>query len=470
MMKIAFIHYHLKTGGVTTVLRQQLAAVHKDLETLVITGVLPETPFPVDIIQIPQLAYSTIYKHAVNPEAVADAIVSAIHTRFNGPCDVLHVHNPTLAKNKRFLKVLTALQRKGLNLLLQIHDFAEDGRPSAYFAEEYPVDCHYCVINYRDYDVLLRAGLNKEGLHRLPNTVNSHPKTPQPVPPKPMVLYPIRAIRRKNIGEAVLLSLFFKNQEFLAFTLPPNSPMDIKSYNAWKTFVKDYHFNVEFDKGLSDNFISLMRSARWLITTSITEGFGFSFLEPWLFEKLLWGRKIADICQDFETNGIQLDHLYSRLNVSLDWMNYHQFFQTWKDCIAKVCSLFDVTIDSKRIKDVFDRITEKGSIDFGLLSEGYQKRIITGLISNRGRFEQMCRLNPFLSDPGNVSNAFELVKNNQRAIRKTYNQDTYRRTLLDIYQKVTQSEVKQKINKTVLVSAFLNLEEFSLLKWSDYFD
>ncbi|MGD9373989.1 MAG: hypothetical protein PVF14_21350, partial [Desulfobacterales bacterium] len=153
MMKIAFIHYHLKTGGVTTVLRQQLEAVHKDLETLVITGVLPETPFPVDIIHIPQLAYSTTYKHSVDPEAVADAILSAIQSRFDGPCDVLHVHNPTLAKNKSFLKVLTALQRKGLNLLLQIHDFAEDGRPSAYFAEEYPADCHYCVINYRDYDV-----------------------------------------------------------------------------------------------------------------------------------------------------------------------------------------------------------------------------------------------------------------------------------------------------------------------------
>jgi hypothetical protein len=28
--------------------------------------------------------------------------------------------------------------------------------------------------------------------------------------------------------------------------------------------------------------------------------------------------------------------------------------------------------------------------------------------------------------------------------------------------------VKQKIDKTVLVSSFLNLDEFSLLKWSDY--
>ena len=470
MMKIVLIHYHLKTGGVTTVLRQQLEAIHKNFEALVITGTPPKTPFPVDIIHIPQLAYSTTYPDPINPEAVADAIVAAIHSRFDGPCDVLHVHNPTLAKNRSFLKVLTALQRKGLNLLLQIHDFAEDGRPSAYFAEEYPADCHYCVINDRDYDVLLRAGLKKEGLHRLPNTVNPYSEPRQPVPMKPMVLYPIRAIRRKNIGEAILLSLFFKNQEFLAVTLPPNSPTDIKSYSAWKSFVKDYHFNVEFDKGLKDDFTSLMQSARWLITTSITEGFGFSFLEPWLFEKVLWGRELADICQDFESNGIRLDHLYPRLNVSLDWINYHQFFQTWKNCIITVCSLFQVTIDNTRIKDAFDTITENGSIDFGLLNEVHQKKIITGLIFNRGRFDQMCRLNPFLSDPGNVSNADKLVKNNKRAIIETYNKDTYRRKLIDMYQKVAQSEVKQRINKAVLISTFLNPEQFSLLKWSDYFD
>jgi hypothetical protein len=30
-MKIAFLHYHLKTGGVTTVLKQQLVAIGKKM-------------------------------------------------------------------------------------------------------------------------------------------------------------------------------------------------------------------------------------------------------------------------------------------------------------------------------------------------------------------------------------------------------------------------------------------------------
>jgi hypothetical protein len=57
------------------------------------------------------------------------------------------------------IKILKSLQKRGVNLFLQIHDFAEDGRPFDYFADEYPADCHNGVINQRDYEILLAAGL-----------------------------------------------------------------------------------------------------------------------------------------------------------------------------------------------------------------------------------------------------------------------------------------------------------------------
>jgi len=90
------------------------------------------------------------------------------------------------------------LQKRGVNLFLQIHDFAEDRRPFDYFADEYPVDCHYGVINQRDYEILLAAGLKQEGSHRLVNTVNPCRIKPQAELTKPLVLYPVRAIRLKN--------------------------------------------------------------------------------------------------------------------------------------------------------------------------------------------------------------------------------------------------------------------------------
>jgi len=462
------MHYHLKTGGVTTVLKQQLDAVARQWKTLVLTGLPPETPFSADIVIIPELGYSSDYKCYFDPDKMAQSILKAIRAAFNGPCDVLHVHNPTLAKNKQFLDILKSLRKRGANLLLQIHDFAEDGRPFAYFAEEYPVDCHYGVINMRDYKILRKAGLKKDGLHLLANTVNQSHIKRQPEYEKPLTLYPIRAIRRKNIGEAILLSLFFEPGQTLAITLPPNSPADIKSYEGWKTFVKNQDLNVEFDKGLNHDFETMVRSANSLITTSITEGFGFSFLEPWLFGKLLWGRKLHDICRDFEMNGIRLQHLYAKLFVPVDWIGFRQFHKKWTTCVLNACALFNFYIGNAIIRQAFDSITKDGIIDFGLLDEASQKKVILYLLSGKKNCASLMQMNSFLSNPGIVSDKNSLIRDNQRAVVHSYNPSIYRLKLREIYHRVSHTVINQQIDKTVLISAFLNLENFSLLKWSHY--
>ena len=40
--------------------------------------------------------------------------------------------------------------------------------------------------------------------------------------------------------------------------------------------------------------------------------------------------------------------------------------------------------------------------------------------------------------------------------------------MLNLYNKVISTPVIQKIDKIALATAFLNLEEFSLLKWGEY--
>ncbi len=309
-MKIAFIHYHLKTGGVTAVLRHQVEALRDTCDMLVLTGEIPESSFVCDTVHIPGLGYDRQDQNRSAPKDIAASITRAINLKWESGCDLIHVHNPTLAKNRNFLKILKALQKEKIRLFLQIHDFAEDGRPLSYFPEDdYVSDCHYGVINSRDYNILLKAGLKKEGLHQIFNTLTPYNFKATGAISKNYVLYPVRAIRRKNIGEAILLSLFFTNDETLVITLPPNSPVDIKSYEQWKAFVEEKYLDIIFEAGLTHEFSDLVLAANFLITTSITEGFGFSFLEPWTAEKFLWGRRLPQICQDFEKNGVRLDHL-----------------------------------------------------------------------------------------------------------------------------------------------------------------
>ena len=467
-MKIAFLHYHLKTGGVTTCLKQQVAALKDDCDMFVITGEKPEEAPPVDTVHIPELAYSTVSGKSVNPQDIAVDVINAIQTRFNGPGDILHVHNPILAKNKNLLKILKALQKRGITLFLQIHDFAEDGRPLSYFTEEYPVDCHYSVVNSRDYRILLKAGLKKEGLHQLFNTVNLSGNSSASSDGGPYVVYPIRGIRRKNIGEAILLSLFFENNETLVITLPPNSPADVESYEDWIAFSTDHHLRVEFDAGLNRPFDAIVRSARYLLSTSITEGFGFSFVEPWLFEKCVWGRKLPDICRDFETNGVRLDHMYTQLNVPIHWVGSEGFLDLWKRTIQNACELFDIQIEQDRIQSAYDFITADGTIDFGLLNEDYQRKVILELLSDKAHPQELLKLNPFLKKIGKVTSEKDIVNVNRDAVMRHYNLSLYRQKLLTTYERVNTNDVRQHIDKKILLAEFLDLTKFSLLKWGDY--
>ena len=467
-MKIAFMHYHLKTGGVTTCLKQQIEALKKDCDMLVITGEKPEEPLPVDTVHIPQLAYSTAYRKTFKPGEVAAAIIAAIQTRFNGRADILHVHNPILAKNTSFLKILNALQEEGATLFLQIHDFAEDGRPQSYFAEDYPMDCHYSVVNSRDYQILLKSGLKEEGLHRLSNTVHLPDNLPDCSDEGSNVVYPIRAIRRKNIGEAILLSLFFENNETLAITLPPNSPSDVESYNDWKAFGVAHHLNVEFDTGLKRSFGDNVCSAQYLLTTSITEGFGYSFLEPWLFGKMVWGRKLSDICCDFEANGVRFDHMYTRLNIPIDWIDSSSFSEKWHRMLQDTTKIFDVQIDKDIVEGAYKTITADGTIDFGLLDESFQKDVILKLLLDKTILKDMRALNPFLSNIGSVHNKIDVIKANRNAVMRYYSMPRYRKKLLAIYRSVNAYSVRQRIDKDALLQQFLDLKQFSLLKWGDY--
>ena len=472
LMKIVFMHYHLKTGGVTTCLKHQVEALKKDCDVCVVTGELSQTGFPAKTIHIPELAYSTDYHRSFESEKVAASIVRAIESYFNGPCDIVHVHNPILAKNKKFLNILEALQKRGLSLFLQIHDFAEDGRPRSYFAGDYPRDCHYSVVNSRDYRILLKSGLKKQGLYQLPNTIHL-PDNPHPsaiADGGPYVVYPIRAIRRKNIGEAILLSLFFKNDETLVITLPPNSPGDIESYEDWKAFVGNYQLRVEFEQGINHPYEAIVASARYLLTTSITEGFGFSFLEPWLFGKSVWGRKLSDICTDFEANGVCLDHMYTALNIPVHWFELNDFYKKWKTTIQQTAGLFGLVIDHNLIQKSFASLAAGGTIDFGLLDEACQKQIIGRLLTQNAdaHVDELLSLNPFLAAIGKSANEKGLIRKNSRAVARSYGLEQYRQKLLTIYAQVDSTHIRQRIDKKTLLAEFLDLTKFSLLKWGDY--
>lgn len=464
-MNIALMHYHLKSGGVTTVLRQQAAAMQNECRVCILTGEPADAPLPVEPVVVPELAYR---QRPADAAAAAAKLSAAIGRALPGGCDILHVHNPTLTKNVDLLQILKTLQQWGQRLLLQIHDFAEDGRPQAFAAEAYPSDCHYAVINSRDFHVLQCSGLKPRGLHLLPNMIDPITAPGPPASLPPMMLYPVRAIRRKNIGEAILLSLLAGADGSLGITLPPHSPADRQSYRDWQRFAGDHHLPIRFELGRRHELSGLMAAAGCVVTTSVSEGFGFAYLEPWLYGKSLTGRRLPDICSDFEKSGISLEPMYSRLRIPLQWLNPKEFRRKWSSCLQTAARRFGLQIGLPRIRTAFETLTGTGDLDFGLLDEAFQRQVIAKLIGKPALKDRLRGCNPFLKAFASCKPDAARIQANRQAVMRHYAGAAYRRRLLDTYRAVIANPVAHRIDKAKLAEAFLHPPAFSLLKWSAY--
>lgn len=470
-MKIVYLHYHLKPGGVTTVLHRQVQSLPVGTTALVLSGEAPSTAFPAPVVTIPGIGYDGTPGTAQPAIEIAKTIDQAVVRHFGGrdQCDLLHIHNPTLAKNGKFLDIMRHLQRMGYPLLLQIHDFAEDGRPTLYYRDaDYPANCHYSVINRRDYRLLEASGLDPAGLHYLPNSIPTVESIAPDGDDANYVLFPVRAIRRKNIGEALLLSLFLPAACQIYITLPPNSPADFPSYRLWRQLANDRRLPVRFDMGLRKDFRTLLHQARHVLSTSISEGFGFAFLEPWVAGKSMEGRILPAICRDFSEAGVRLDHLYAQFHIPVSWIGRNRLIARFQSCYRHNCRLFGQTSQMPSAQSFSASLQKAETIDFGMLDEPLQALVITSVHSEKARQNRLQALNPALRRMGSKPRSARRIQNNRECILHTYGRSASSLRLEKIYQKVVRRPVCHQIDKRKLIKKFINFHNFSLLKWNPY--
>ncbi|MEM9081756.1 MAG: hypothetical protein AAGC74_13815, partial [Verrucomicrobiota bacterium] len=313
-MKVALIHYHLRTGGVTRVLENQSASLSAaGIDHLILSstdfstsGISPSVP----AATIPALDY--LSKTSLTPTNLYQDLLAACQRQFGSAPDLWHLHNHSLGKNILFPGLLKLLAESQTPLILQPHDFAEDNRPANYplLADNtiYPLapQIHYAFINNRDRQLLTKAGLPPQQTHPLPNPVQLR-FPPESRPPAPqthnLILYPIRGIRRKNLGEILLLAALAPADTTFAITLAPENPTWQPIHDRWQHLAEQLQLPILFNvadrippsPGLPSTYQSWRNAASHIITTSIAEGFGLAFLEPAALKKPLLGRDLPEI-------------------------------------------------------------------------------------------------------------------------------------------------------------------------------
>jgi glycosyltransferase involved in cell wall biosynthesis len=463
-MKVAIVHYHARPGGVTRVVERAVESLGDRARCLFFTGEAArgETPVQKEIRVIPSLGYSSDQK-TVSPDLLKRA-----RGAFGGEPDIWHIHNHSLGKNPALTQEVTTLAMAGQKILLQIHDFAEDGRPGNYrnlgklVNRLYPVGphIHYAVLNNRDFGFLKAAGIPEATLHLLPNAVSPLPRAALRNQGSgggsPLFVYPCRAIRRKNIGELLLWSALMPEARF-AITLAPKNPEVKPIYDAWVAFAKELSLPVEFDAGASTSLHEMIAKADALITTSIAEGFGLAFLEPWLADKPLTGRNLPEITGDFAEQGLDLSALYDRLAVPLvstGWTIQDEFFLTLEKTMRASREAYGRPWSDAVLEEAKAALVQDGAADFGILDEELQRTIIRAVKNDPSL------LNIKLGDSSGAA------ENNRNAVETAYSLKRYGEQLFSIYEKLLAAKAGtvSYADGGKLLDAFLEPGRFNLLR------
>ncbi len=268
------------------------------------------------------------------------------------------------------------------------------GRSDRQLAVEmmYPMSSHlqWICINSTDKEKLLTVGIDADMVDVLPNSVDVETLTAPALaemtpaqlhqldlepadfvadlknriaafaenngfrfePNRKILAAPIKLIRRKNVAESLLLLMALNAEDDsyqLLITLRPASQADVVDAQALEQFVKRHHLPVvmgfghellgvghhrviEAGRVRSYSLVDLVHISEAVVTTSVQEGFGYVFHEPWLMNKAVVGRNISTVTGDFAAQGMKLTHLYDHLLIPKELVG-----EKWREICRAYC-------------------------------------------------------------------------------------------------------------------------------------
>jgi len=445
-MKIAIVHYHLEPGGVTRVIENTLNAWAMDghaIETVVLSGRrysgnrIPNTQV------IEGLDYATP-ELAIEPELLMERMKDGARNSLGGMPDLWHVHNHSLGKNPALTRAIALLAQAGEFLLLHPHDFAEDGRPYNFkaldevYAQAYPSSprIHYAALNNRDRLFLSNLFSHSASqVHLLANAIPKKESCPSTETasaslPENLFLYPVRAVRRKNLGELALLAAAHPDKHF-ANSLGPTNPVFRPQFERWKNFARKSALPLSYGLGeLADcSFPSMVASSQAIVSTSVAEGFGLGFLEPWIFGKSLSGRNLPEITDDFSRHEVQLDNLYNRLDLNLDLLqDPAALFPRIEAALTDFFNDYGEELPPGASREAYDSVVINNLVDFGRLDEPLQEELISAILESKDAKESI------RAQSSIESLSTDRIELNARAVQENFSMHAYGKKLFEIYQ------------------------------------
>lgn len=362
--KICFLHYGIGwRDGINTVIKtlaDELQKQKPSLKIYFLGGQLKEKILENASYQvIPQLLPQGKKLTKKQFEQESDSIAQKIAQKTKG-IEVVIIENPFLGDYHLTAMLAYSLyarkyKPRGTKVFFRIHDFYQDfpryyqNFQKLFSAKEIRdilkgqgVD-GFLIINQALREKLIKAGVKKEKIFYLPNGLDSRFFSQSlskedrnliyqnlGVSLPKILLYPVRVVPRKNIEEAILLVSFIRQLTkdnyilLIAGKIEKKDPLTQDYYRMLKKLTKIADFPIIFteeawplereynQRGKIKKFSigDLYQVSEAILMTSLKEGFGYPFLECWLAKKAVLGRRLEEVIDDFEKDGLCLDWLY----------------------------------------------------------------------------------------------------------------------------------------------------------------
>jgi hypothetical protein len=305
------------------------------------------------------------------------------------------------------------------------------------------------TVNSRDRDFLANLPhLNAANVHLLPNAVD----TPDGLPPPQadaatfrnslqirlqgaLWTYPVRGIRRKNLGEFALLAALFPEQNYL-LTLAPQNPLEADAYEVWADRAHHMRLPLQVNAGALWPFEEIMAQSDGAVTTSIREGFGLAFLEPWTLGKAVTGRDLPDITRDFKAHHLDLTHFYTRLDVPLNPAEQLILSEAYRDYARECSSAMGISMSAEVLEQIVKGKVEPWT-DFAALDRQTQMDWVERVVADPSLAARIRRHN-HLHRLWSV--AAERVQHNRQQIRQHYGLRAYGSNLVKLYRQTVESQ------------------------------
>lgn len=487
-MKILIVHCHFERGGVTQVVENHVHCLQgsDEIDEVALasgprqSGLQAATRESASIWSVESLEYDSHRDMSLGVDEQAQNTARELDERceqagWSRQQTVVHWHNHSLGKNAASPLVIQHLAAMGYSCLLQIHDFAEDQRPQnwAYLKQShgcrraseldailYPHGdrLSYATLTTGDAETLAKFGIHRSRVDVLPNSV----RLPTGEPPEFEVatqkvreafdlpadfrwmLYPVRGIRRKNLGEFLLMCQLAGRPTIGAMTLMPATPMERKSYERWQAVAEGCVENVVFNAAHHEaiQFVDNLSAASVVVSSSVAEGFGMVFLEPWLASRRVVARNLPGVTGDFINHGMRLDHLYDAVQIpgSSEWLAAaNRQFQgaktnAWKDVQRDVDIARSQSTSNQSSGDANDWI------DFARLTPSMQIEVLHRFNTDAGFAQEVRERNAALCDALVTEARPAVIDHNRNIVATHFGPENQKQQLLNAYRRAISNE------------------------------